>query len=153
MTTLQGIAIKVRNTLDVSSSGGENSQTSTTHISVFQLNAQPVQVLADSPVMIDEGDTVLVAGQVKNGGFKAFAYQNVTTGVHDSAGWILNVFIGSLFAIGGLLACVSIFGSDWGPVILGLPFLLIGSYAAHGGFSVLSAIKELKAARAYSTTL
>jgi hypothetical protein len=150
MAILQGSVAKVRNTVSVNSSGEENSQTSTTHISVFQINGQPVQTSTNNPIMIDEGDEVRLAGYLSKGVFYALTYQNQTNGVSDSAGSMLQIIVGFIFIISGLVMPIAgfniVIGAGIFTLCFGALFVWVGWRVLKGQLDIQDAVKELELA-------
>lgn len=98
METLQGTVSGIRHSTEVS--GGDNS-TSTSHVAVFSVAGRSVELKLSESIVIDNGDDVLLAGNVKRGLFKAMAYRNRTKGV-DGKGPVV------IFWILGLIFCAVI---------------------------------------------
>lgn len=77
-TLIDGIISGLDRTTQVS--GGGDSMTTTTHISIFNLAGERVLLRTQSPAMIADGDQVRLAGVRGQGQFTAIACKNVTTG-------------------------------------------------------------------------
>jgi hypothetical protein len=99
MKTLRGAVNKVRFSTEVS--GGENG-ISTSHIAVFEINQIPVELKLPDSIILEEGDEILVAGNVKKGLFRALAYKNLNNNVSGKGQIILYMFLGIIFTLVGL---------------------------------------------------
>lgn len=123
------------------SGGGDNSQVTTTHISIFQINEKPIKAESTEPLMINEGDEVLVAGSISKGIFNGLAYKNLTTHAEGNEGWLLMLFFGIVFPIVGLF-CVMFLDIFF--KIIGSVFLGAGIYALLRGIRVMQATNALR---------
>ncbi|MFT5368616.1 MAG: hypothetical protein ACI8V2_003582 [Candidatus Latescibacterota bacterium] len=99
MDKLKGIATKVEHTTKT-----EEYQTTSTkkYIATFLLNNTQITIALDNPILIEENDVVIVAGNNNGSVFKADAYKNLTSGVtNEHDGWI-KIGIGIFMAGAGL---------------------------------------------------
>jgi len=103
MESLQGIVEKIRFSTEVS--GGENN-TSTSHVAVFEINKKPIELKLPDSIIIENGDEVLLAGEIKKGLFKALAYKNLTNNVSGKGPVFLYMLLGVIFNIVGLATIV-----------------------------------------------
>jgi len=103
MESLQGIVEKIRFSTEVS--GGENN-TSTSHVAVFEINKKPIELKLPDSIIIENGDEVLLAGEIKKGLFKALAYKNLTNNVSGKGPVFLYMLLGVIFTIVGLATIV-----------------------------------------------
>ena len=145
MEIIKGTAKRVRNASEVSG-GGRNSHVTTSHISMFLLDKQQVQIKSTEPFMIDEDDLVYVAGKIKSGLFKGYAYKNTTTGVSGDSG-ILVMFLFSLVFPGiGISILISFSDPFFGlfPKVLGSIFIGVGLYMFYQATLVLKATNLLR---------
>jgi hypothetical protein len=85
MKTLRGRISNLRASIDVSGGGGETSVV-TTHIHIFRVDGAPVKVESREPFMLDDGDTVTMAGSLQGTVFRALAYRNESSGASGDAG-------------------------------------------------------------------
>jgi len=99
MESRRGTVDKIRFSTEVS---GDENGTSTSHIASFELDRRPVQLRASRPVILEGGDTVVVAGKTKGGLFQADACLNETRGIFDHSPWVAHVAVGSIFLVVGL---------------------------------------------------
>ncbi|WP_017223511.1 hypothetical protein [Moritella dasanensis] len=142
MEVIKGTAKKVRNTVKIS---GKGSSVSTTHISLFQIEGQPVKVKSNEPLMIENHDLICVAGNKNKGLFNAYAYKNLTTGVSGNE----NITLIFIFGLILLFVGVSVFAKfsvpffGFMPKILSLVFVFSGLYSFYMGNQVLKASKLL----------
>jgi ACR3 family arsenite efflux pump ArsB len=102
MKTISGTISNLRHTINVSG-GGEDYSVRTTHISLFQIDRQAIKVQSTQPLMINEGDNMIVVGPIKKGVLHGLAHKNLTTSVEDHEGWIAQLIIGIL------IPCIAIF--------------------------------------------
>jgi hypothetical protein len=136
MESRRGTVSKIRFSTEVTGSGGDNGSVSTSHIASFELDRRPVQLRAARPVILEDGDTVVVAGKTKGGLFQADACFNETRGIFDHSPWVLHVAVGSIFLFVGLIGIVSLLLSAlhrpiW---LMYCPFPLI--FASVGGWGL-----------------
>ena len=59
------------------------------HKAVFYLDGKPVELTSPKSVVIEAGDDVVVAGNVKNGIFEGVSYGNLSKGVAFGKGYIV----------------------------------------------------------------
>jgi uncharacterized YccA/Bax inhibitor family protein len=124
LETRNGRARRIRFTTEVSGSGGEHGTVSTSHIASFELEGCPVQVTANRPLTVEDGDEVVVSGRAKDGVFVGIACFNRSRGVLDSQSWLPGMIIGMvLVGIGGLVAFV---GASTADDLAGIAFGLMG---------------------------
>jgi hypothetical protein len=108
MESRRGTVSKIRFSTEVTGSGGDNGSVSTSHIASFELDRRPVQLRAARPVILEGGDTVVVAGKTKGGLFQADACFNETRGIFDHSPWVLHVAGGSIFLFIGSSGIVTL---------------------------------------------
>lgn len=139
MELKQGIATRIRNTVEIS--GGHNSSVSTTHITLFYIDNTPVKLMSPQPSFINEGDSITISGHVKNGVFIAIAYNNTTTGVFGDRGVAGRLILGVLFFIIGMSIMNFWKGDFFGyfPTIIGALFSVIGVAAFYSGIVTINA--------------
>ena len=77
-TSIDGIISGLDRTTQVS--GGGDTMTTTTHISIFSLSGERVLLKTKYPAMIADGDHLRLAGVRGQGQFTAIACKNVSTG-------------------------------------------------------------------------
>ncbi len=77
-TVIEGVISGLDRTTQVS--GGGDTLTSTTHISLFQLSGERVLLKTNFPAMIADGDQLRLVGVRGQGQFTAIACKNITTG-------------------------------------------------------------------------
>jgi hypothetical protein len=82
---LKGIVSNSQSTSMVS--GGEQTGIRTWQISTFLVNGRPVTFTARFPIIVNNGDEIVVAGKASSRGLKCRAYRNITNGTFgDSHG-------------------------------------------------------------------
>jgi hypothetical protein len=145
MESRRGTVSKIRFSTEVTGSGGDNGSVSTSHIASFELDRRPVQLRAARPVILEGGDTVVVAGKTKGGLFQADACLNETRGIFDHSPWVLHVAVGSIFLFIGSIGTVTL-------IILALhePILLIYCalpliFASAGGWLLSTGVRISRA--------
>jgi hypothetical protein len=106
MEMLQGTVAGIRHSTEVS--GSENT-TSTSHVAVFSVAGRPVELKLSESIVIDNGDEVLLAGNVKRGLFKAMAYRNRTKGVDGKGPALVYWIVGVAFCAFIVFAPIGIF--------------------------------------------
>lgn len=147
MEVMKGTAEKVRNTTSVSG-GGNNGHISTTHISLFKLDGLQVSIRSNEPPVIDDGDAVVVAGDLDKGLLKAYAYKNLTTGVYGNEGLNIMLLFGIIFPIVGIYFFNEVSDSRVAPPYLfqgiSLVFVFVGVYFLYRSKKVFSALKIIK---------
>lgn len=121
MNILQGTVNKVRFSTEVT---GTDNSISTSQIAVFELDGKQVELKLPDSIIINNGDRVVVAGELKKGLFKALAYKNITNGVSGKRHVLLYYFIGIIFTVVGLPALF---------VGIGFLFIPLGLYCIYCG--------------------
>ncbi|WP_152612149.1 hypothetical protein [Leisingera sp. ANG-S5] len=114
MEFLSGVVSKVRHSTEVS---GTKETTTSSYVAIFQLGNTPVSLSVPGPVIIDEGNTVSIAGRRRRGIFHARAYKNETLNVWGSK-------------------------AGWSQVLFGIPFIPL---AGIGIYVIWDAMQNLKA--------
>jgi hypothetical protein len=156
MEKVSGTVSNLRNTINVSG-GGENNQVTTTHISIFQLTGRQIKAKSSEPLMINEGDKLIVAGSTQKGVLNSYAHKNLTTNIEGNEGWILRLIFGLIMPCVGIGAMAAFadnsnsFGMYSEPLIfrmlpkfVGGFFIVFGIYNIFCAARVLQAIKELR---------
>lgn len=146
MQLLSGVATQVRNTLDVRSLDGDNNHVVTTHICLLILNGRQVRLKSGQPLLINEGDHIVVAGDGEQGLFKGLAYRNLSTQVAGNEGWVAQSLGGVVFAGASLLAWAHFSDASFGPMpqIVATLFLAVGAYLLWRGWRVRQACLLLR---------
>lgn len=119
MKVISGIARRIRNTAEVY---GNQHSVGTSQILGFRIASQVVELNMPRLPLIEEGDEVVVAGDLKSGTLSGRAYQNRTTGSFGRRARC-SVLGGFIYA-----AIMTLFAS------FGL-FILTGGWLANGGFT------------------
>ena len=115
---LNGKVSKIR--FSTETSGSEN-HTSTSNVAVFEIDGKPVELKLYDSIVIENGHHIAVAGNMKNGLFKAMAYHNLTNGVSGKGATYIFFILGIIFFIVGLIASIPTNG-------IGLIFSAVGAY-------------------------
>lgn len=98
MKVVSGIARNVNSSSSVSG-GGQHGNVSTSHVSMFRIQQQQVVLKFDDVVPIDEGDKILVAGDINKNILTGYAYRNYTTGVEGNENLFTVILFGLIFMI------------------------------------------------------
>lgn len=101
MDTVEGIVKGIRFATEVA---GTDSQTSTAHVAVFELDGKAVELKLSESIILAEGDKVLVAGEWKRGLFRGLAYFNKTRGVKGKQSTLVYWVVGIAFCISVVLS-------------------------------------------------
>lgn len=103
VTVKIGKLAKLKYTMNVSG-GGNNSEVSTNHVYMFEVNGTWSKITSSSPVHLSNGDELAVAGLFANGELNASAYKNLTTG-HTHMPEFVQSYVGAilLLAISGFV--------------------------------------------------
>ncbi|MFZ6690275.1 hypothetical protein [Undibacterium sp. SXout20W] len=148
MDRLKGHAASVRNTVSIS--GGNESEVSTTHIAIFQIGDKQVTLKSKEPVLINEGNEVVLAGKNKSGMFNALAYKNCVTGAEGNAGWFGRMLFGLFFPIVSVIVWRTFPGASFSifPKLIASIFFCSGLYMLASGANVFRAVGAVKEATA-----
>lgn len=148
METIKGIASNVRNTVSISG-GGNDSQITTTHIAVFQIEGRQVKAKSGEPLLINEGDSVIAVGSISSGVFNALAYKNLTTLTEGNEGWVMMLVFGVVFPCVAVFAFATFSSPFFGimPRIVSGAFFAFGMFALFRGGRVMKAISILRQQR------
>ncbi len=145
MYTLEGVVSKLRSTIEISGGGRESSVT-TTHVTVFLLDGQPVKIKSREAVLVNDSDYMTVAGKASNGVFNTYAYINNTTGVSGNIGLAINYFFGFFYPCIGAFVITMFSAPFFGvmPKFLGAIFIGVGLYKFYNGIQISKASKLLR---------
>ena len=148
MDRLKGQAASVRNTVSIS--GGNESEVSTTHIAMFQIGDKQVTLKSKEPVLINEGNEVVLAGTNGSSVFKALAYKNCATGAEGNAGWFGRMLFGLFFPIVSVIVWRTFPGESFSfiPKLFATLFFCGGVYMLASGANVFRAVGVVKEAEA-----
>ena len=149
MKTIRGTVSKLRFTTEVRGGGTNNSQhVSSSHIAVFHLDAQPVRLESASAQILNEGDTLAVAGELENGTFQALAYRNDSAGVLSSPDNLIQYVLGTIFTLIGLIAFfICLARREYPPAAICSVFFAAGIYSINWGVRLGSAVSLLREER------
>lgn len=153
METLQGAVRNLRHTIEVEG-GGHNTSSTTKHIAVFDLNGAPVRLAASEPIILNQGEIVIVAGERSGGVFQAYAYYNQTRQVYGQDAYRLHLLLGPVVVAVGILAPMQFVESGATvsalnlvvvlPLLVGGVFVLAGLYTIYCGWRVKRAVSVLQ---------
>lgn len=155
MEIRQGQAQKVR--FCTHTTGTES--VSTHHIAVFELDGVAVQMTAGRPLVLEDGDQVVVAGKNKGGVLMGYACNNLSRKIVDRSGWTASLIVGLVFSIVGLGGIINnvapLYGamtinSLKGPLAWAAFFLI---FAVSGARSARRALQILKAQKLVLTAV
>ena len=85
---------------------GNDDSVSTHHIAAFELDGIAVQVVAGRPVMMENGDEVIVAGKIRRGVLMGVACNNLSRKILDHRGWMVSLLVGVVFSLVGLVGAI-----------------------------------------------
>ncbi|MEK7748235.1 MAG: hypothetical protein AAB300_04085 [Nitrospirota bacterium] len=136
MEVKQGIAKYVQKETLLSRLGSGNQGKDLKPSAVtFQIGDQMIRIAIGAPVVIDDGDKIIVAGKMdKKEIFHVYAYKNLTKIVEGSADW------GVRFALAAIVFLPSLLFND-----LLLAFMAGSLYFLFHGFNVVDAIARVRA--------
>lgn len=119
---------------------GYDDSVTTHHIAAFELDGIAVQVTAGRPLMMENGDKVIVAGKTRRGVLMGVACNNLSRKILDHRGWVVSLLVGVLFILVGLIGAITaaIEHSSMGAAFF-LIFAALGAGAAHGSMQTLRA--------------
>jgi hypothetical protein len=91
---IRGTVANIRHSTEVS---GNDKSVSTSHVAVFDLDGQAVEIKLRESIVLANGDQAIVAGDTKRGLFRGLAYRNVTRRVDGKGPIAVYLFIGIIF--------------------------------------------------------
>jgi len=113
------------------------------YVSKFQLEDHAIEATFSSPMRIQEGDVVTVAGQQKNKVFKVLAYKNQTQNITHHENWIA-LILGAIFffaiAVGLLNSDLTLEGA-FIPKLFLIGFTFVGIYMGYRALLIREALK------------
>jgi len=153
MQTLKGTVTNLNRSTHVSG-GGRDSSVVTTNVAVFELLGQSITLRDRSSIIINDGDEMMIAGERgKDGIFKAYAYRNITRGIHGGSSGMAAIILAIAFLISPIFLCCCAIaipllmrdnsGSSITALLCILPLSLIP--VAGGGILLYFAIKQRQA--------
>jgi hypothetical protein len=140
MEKLQGIVSELRRGKTVSYN--PKTGTSVIHAAVFRLDGQLVKIVSASPLVIAEGQQLLVAGRRRAKVFTAYAHRNLTTGHEGHEGWATRLLV-TILVVACALWLGSLMGGDYA-VIVGIVFIALGFAMAWRSLEVVQAVVMLR---------
>jgi hypothetical protein len=140
MEKLQGIVSELRRGKTVSYN--PKTGTSVFHAAVFRLDGQLVKIVSASPLVIAEGQQLLVAGRRRAKVFTAYAHRNLTTGHEGHEGWATRLLV-TILVVACALWLGSLMGGDYA-VIVGIVFIALGFAMAWRSLEVVQAVVMLR---------
>lgn len=106
MNVINGTVSNIRHSMEVN---GAEANVSTVHIAVFEVDGHPVELKLSGTIFINNGDNILVAGELERGLLRGRAYYNQTKGVKGKDERAISIN----WAI-GIILCTLIFTSPLG---------------------------------------
>lgn len=145
MVVINGKAKKVRTSLEING-GGKDGDVSISHVSMFLLGKKQVYLKSSEPHMINENDLVSVAGKVKRGAFRGYAYKNATTSASGHAGFLVAFLFGLILPSAGVFCFIAFSDPFFGfaPKIIGAIFIGVGFCIFYQAAQVLKAKNLLR---------
>ena len=98
METKKGIVTNIRSSVDVSG-GHYGIFVNTAQVTLFSIDDYPVMMVNKQPPVIQEGNVVIVSGDIDNGRLTAYAYKNITTSSEGNKGYIKRFIAGSFLLL------------------------------------------------------
>lgn len=115
------------------------------YIASFNLDQEAIQAKFTSPIKINNGDFVTLAGYQKRNGFQVLAYRNQTQQIMGAESWIILV-LGALFFLVvaiGLLNTELVSEDALIPKLFLSGFVLLAIYMAYRALRIREAIRLL----------
>lgn len=108
--------------------------TSTLHAAVFKVGERQCKIVANHPIVIEEGDEVILSGAQRSDNlFIALAHRNVTRRVEGHEGWATRLVLTVLLVAAGIWLGAVLLGGSYALV---LTVALLGSGVLMGWRSV-----------------
>jgi hypothetical protein len=144
METKKGIVTNIRSSVDVSG-GNYGIFVNTAQVTLFSIDDYPVMMINKKPPVIQEGDEVILSGEIDNGRLNAYAYKNLTTSSEGDKGYIRR-FIASAILLLIWYLLWFIFAPQVGGIakIISALFFGFGIYYFYVGNKILQAVKNVK---------
>ncbi|QBE65020.1 hypothetical protein [Pseudoduganella lutea] len=140
MEKLRGTVTELRRGKTVSHN--PKTGTSVIHAAVFRLDGQLVKIVSAAPLVIAEGQELLVVGKRRAKLFTAYAHRNLTTGQEGHEGWATRLLV-TILVVTGALWLGGMMGGDYG-VVFGIVFLALGVAMAWRSLEVVQALVMLR---------
>ncbi len=127
----------------------ENHLQTTYHAS-FLINGRQILIELHQPILIEEGEMVAIAGQDKNGAFKALAYRNLDTKVSACGPYSLYLGMGVALIIAGSAFLYGLLtGFKMHNLMVELSvvpsiFIMVGGYLIFKGLKIKNALSYLR---------
>ena len=92
--------------------------TSTLHAAVFKLGEQPCKIVANHPIVINDGDEMILSGAHRNDKmFIALAHRNVTRRVEGHEGWATRLALTVVLVAAGIWLSTELLGGGYALVL------------------------------------
>ncbi len=118
--------------------------TSTLHAAVFKLGEQPCKIVANHPIVINDGDEMLLSGTLRGDKlFIALAHRNLTRKVEGHEGWATRLCLTVLLVAAGIWFATVMLGGGYA-LVLTLALLAAGVLMAGRSIQVILAIMALR---------
>ena len=140
MEKLRGTVTELRRGKTVSHN--PKTGTSVIHAAVFRLDGQLVKIVSNAPLVITEGQELLVVGKRRAKLFTAYAHRNLTTGHEAHEGWATRLLV-TILVVTCALWLGALMGGDYGTVF-GLVFVALGFAMAWRSLEVIQALVMLR---------
>lgn len=140
MEKLQGTVAELRRGKTVSYN--PKTGTSTIHAAVFRLDGQLVKIVSSTPLVIADGQQLVVAGRRRAKVFTAYAHRNLTTGDEGHEGWATRLLV-TILVVTGALWLGSLMGGSYGAIVT-VVFLALGFAMAWRSLEVVQALVMLR---------
>ncbi|HEX8604138.1 MAG TPA: hypothetical protein VF774_15940 [Pseudoduganella sp.] len=140
MEKLRGMVTELRRGKTVSHN--PKTGTSVMHAAVFRLDGQLVKIVSSAPLVIAEGQELLVVGRRRAKVFAAYAHRNLSTGAEGHESWATRLVV-TILVVTAALWLGGWLGGDYA-VVFGITFIALGVAMAWRSLEVVQAIVMLK---------
>ena len=140
MEKLKGTVTELRRGKSVSYN--PKTGTSTIHAAVFRLDGQLVKIVSSTPLVIAEGQQMLVVGRRRAKVFAAYAHRNLSTGHEGHEGWATRLLV-TILVVTAALWLASLMGGSYAAVA-GIAFVALGFAMAWRSLEVVQALVMLR---------
>ncbi|MGF1743188.1 hypothetical protein L4C34_19460 [Vibrio profundum] len=142
MLIKRGKVTGIKNSIQVNGHS-ENGQAGTFQVVLLKLDGSAVRIKSRNIPLIDIGDELVVAGKLKNGVVKSFAYKNLSNGSYNDNGGVgISILTGILAITAGFTSLISI--HTWLASIPFLAFTIAGGLIVRHGLNLMKAKRKLK---------
>ena len=143
METKKGLVSNLRSSVDVSG-GNYGIFVNTAQVTLFSIDDMPVMMVNKKPPVIQNGNTVIVSGEIDNGQLIAYAYQNLSTSSKGNKGYVRRFIAFILLMLLGLSLWFFLAEDlGYGLKIISTIFTAFALYYLYIGNKILNAVKHI----------